>query len=124
MKILTGSRRLCDPDLPNGELEHQMRITTYSANGETFYGAVTETGMVALSPDFPAWPTLYDAIAAGGFDTLIGGVGNDTIEGGLGDDYLNKISRDQFRATPWHALPLPDLQKLRFTATTRSRRKS
>ena len=48
-----------------------MRITTYSANGETFYGAVTEAGMVALSPDFPAWPTLYDAIAAGGFDTLI-----------------------------------------------------
>ena len=48
-----------------------MRITTYSANGETFYGAVTEAGMVALSPDFPAWPTLYDAIAADGFDTLI-----------------------------------------------------
>lgn len=51
-----------------------MRITTYTAQGQTFYGAVTDDGMIALSPHFPQWPTLYDAISAGGFDDLINAV--------------------------------------------------
>ncbi|MEY8843274.1 fumarylacetoacetate hydrolase family protein [Cribrihabitans sp. XS_ASV171] len=41
-----------------------MRIATYRAEGRTFYGAVTEEGMIALSPDFPQWPTLRDVIEA------------------------------------------------------------
>ena len=47
-----------------------MRLATYTAEGDSFYGAVTDTGLIALSPDFPGWPTLYDAVAAGGLGTL------------------------------------------------------
>ncbi|MGH1416425.1 MAG: fumarylacetoacetate hydrolase family protein [Pelagimonas sp.] len=46
------------------------RIATYSADGTTFYGAVTDDGMIALNDAFPAWPTLYDAVAAGGLPEL------------------------------------------------------
>ncbi|MEM7708145.1 MAG: fumarylacetoacetate hydrolase family protein [Pseudomonadota bacterium] len=48
-----------------------MRLATYRADGEQFYGAVTEEGMLALSPAFPQWPTLYDAVAEGGLAQLI-----------------------------------------------------
>ncbi|MCV6577294.1 MAG: fumarylacetoacetate hydrolase family protein [Cohaesibacter sp.] len=48
-----------------------MRIATYRAKGQIFYGAITDEGAIALSPDFPQWPTLYDAIAAGGFEHLV-----------------------------------------------------
>lgn len=48
-----------------------MRIATFSAKGKTFYGAITDAGAVALSPEFPQWATLYEAIAAGGFDDLV-----------------------------------------------------
>lgn len=47
-----------------------MKFATFTADGESFYGAVMDAGAVALSPDFPHWPTLYDAIAAGGLDDL------------------------------------------------------
>ncbi len=47
-----------------------MRFATYTANDGTYYGAVTDEGVIALSPEFPAWPTLYDAVAAGGLDLL------------------------------------------------------
>ncbi len=47
-----------------------MRFATYTANGETFYGAVTDAGAIALSPDFPQWPSLYDVVAAGALDEL------------------------------------------------------
>ena len=42
-----------------------MRIATYTAGGETFYGAVSDEGMVALSPEFQQWPTLREVIEAG-----------------------------------------------------------
>ncbi len=38
------------------------RFATYTANGTTFYGVVTDAGMIALSPDFPNWPTLREVI--------------------------------------------------------------
>ncbi|UWR05402.1 fumarylacetoacetate hydrolase family protein (plasmid) [Ruegeria conchae] len=47
-----------------------MRYATYTANEELFYGAVADEGMIALSPDFPHWPSLYDVIAAGALDQL------------------------------------------------------
>jgi len=47
-----------------------MRFATYTAGGKTYYGAVTEKGMIALSPEFPQWPTLYSAVAAQGLETL------------------------------------------------------
>jgi len=47
-----------------------MRFATYTAAGETFYGAITDDGAIALSPDFPQWPTLFDAVVAGGLGLL------------------------------------------------------
>jgi 2-keto-4-pentenoate hydratase/2-oxohepta-3-ene-1,7-dioic acid hydratase in catechol pathway len=47
-----------------------MRFATYSSQGEHFYGVVTNDGMIALSPEFPEWPSLYDAVKAGGLDKL------------------------------------------------------
>lgn len=41
------------------------KFATYTADGQTFYGAVTDAGMIALSTDFPQWPTLRDVIIAG-----------------------------------------------------------
>jgi len=48
-----------------------MRFATYTADGDTFFGAVTDEGMIALNESFPQWPTLYDAIAAQGLSELI-----------------------------------------------------
>nr|WP_319386539.1 fumarylacetoacetate hydrolase family protein [uncultured Roseibium sp.] len=47
-----------------------MNFATYSANGNTYYGAVAPNGMIALSPHFPQWPTLHDAVAGGGLAVL------------------------------------------------------
>ena len=47
-----------------------MRFATYKADGDTFYGAVTDAGAIALSPDFPQWPGLFDVVAQGGLDAL------------------------------------------------------
>ncbi|WP_172328866.1 fumarylacetoacetate hydrolase family protein [Mangrovicoccus sp. HB161399] len=42
-----------------------MNLATFSANGETLWGAVVPGGVLALSPDFPQYPTLRAVIAAG-----------------------------------------------------------
>ncbi len=47
-----------------------MRFATYTANEETFYGAVANGGMIALSNQFAYWPTLREVIAAEGLDNL------------------------------------------------------
>lgn len=47
-----------------------MRFSTYSADGNTWYGAATDKGMIALSPEFPQWPTLLDVVRDNGFDKL------------------------------------------------------
>lgn len=41
-----------------------MRFATYTSQGQSYYGAVTDSGMIALSPDFPQWLTLRDVITA------------------------------------------------------------
>ena len=41
------------------------RFASYTSNGETFYGVVTDTGMISLSDKFPQWPTLKAVIEAG-----------------------------------------------------------
>ncbi len=46
------------------------RFATYTADGKTYYGAVTDGGMIALSPAFPDWPTLRSVIEADGLETL------------------------------------------------------
>ncbi len=47
-----------------------MRFATYTANGQTFYGAVTDAGMIALNDACPQWATLLDAVQADGLATL------------------------------------------------------
>lgn len=47
-----------------------MKFATYSADGQTFYGAVTQEGMIALNGEFPQWPTLLDAVRADGLTAL------------------------------------------------------
>lgn len=47
-----------------------MNFASYSVEGKRYYGAVTEDGMIALSPKFPKWPTLREVIAAGALDEL------------------------------------------------------
>jgi len=46
------------------------RIATVTAGDETFYGAVTEDGVIALSPHFAQWPTLREVIEAGALGDL------------------------------------------------------
>ena len=48
-----------------------MRFSTFSSNGRTYYGAVTNRGMVALNEIFPQWSTLLDAVQAGGLNQLV-----------------------------------------------------
>ena len=47
-----------------------MNFATYSVDNQMFYGAVAEDGLIALSPDFPEWPSLLDVIEAGGLHLL------------------------------------------------------
>ena len=47
-----------------------MRFATFTSDGEQLYGVATDDGMVALSPDFPHWPSLLDVVMAGGLDQL------------------------------------------------------
>ena len=47
-----------------------MRFASYTNGGEKYYGALTDEGMVALNDTFPQWPTLLDAVQAGGLSDL------------------------------------------------------
>ncbi len=47
-----------------------MRFATYTADDETFYGAVTDAGMIALNDAFPQWQTLFEAVQADGLGQL------------------------------------------------------
>lgn len=47
-----------------------MKYATYTAGGETFYGAATDAGVIALSPECPQWPTLLDVVRAGALGEL------------------------------------------------------
>ncbi len=46
------------------------RVATVETDHGTLYGAITDEGFVALSPDFPDWPTLREVIAGGGLGQL------------------------------------------------------
>ncbi len=47
-----------------------MPYASYEADGKIFYGAATEGGMIALSPEFPEWPTLREVVEAGALAVL------------------------------------------------------
>jgi 2-keto-4-pentenoate hydratase/2-oxohepta-3-ene-1,7-dioic acid hydratase in catechol pathway len=41
-----------------------MNLVTFTAQGQQFWGVTTPGGVLALSPEFPQWPTLRNVIAA------------------------------------------------------------
>lgn len=47
-----------------------MRFATYTAEGESWFGAITDEGAVALNDAFPYHASLFEVIAAGAFDQL------------------------------------------------------
>ncbi len=56
-----------------------MKLASYTANGQAFYGHAVDGGMIALSPDFPEWATLKDVIAADGIRQLEQTVSSKTV---------------------------------------------
>ena len=47
-----------------------MKFATFSSDGASSYGAVTDNGMIELGSQFPQWPTLLDVIQGEGLDQL------------------------------------------------------
>ncbi len=47
-----------------------MRFASYNSDGASYYGAVTDNGMVNLASEFPQWPTLREVIQANGLPKL------------------------------------------------------
>jgi len=47
-----------------------IRLASYKANGDTFFGVVSDDGMIALSPNFPQWRSLLHVIQAGELPAL------------------------------------------------------
>jgi len=47
-----------------------MKFSTYTADGQMFYGAATDAGMIAVSDAFEQWPTLLDAVSNGSLAEL------------------------------------------------------
>ncbi|MEO9819885.1 MAG: fumarylacetoacetate hydrolase family protein [Paracoccaceae bacterium] len=47
-----------------------MKYATYRSNGQTYYGAVTQDGMIALNDECPQWASLLDVIRAGALGQL------------------------------------------------------
>lgn len=47
-----------------------MKFATITSGGVQLYGAVTDAGFIALSPDFLHWPSLRNVIAAQGLPVL------------------------------------------------------
>lgn len=48
-----------------------MNLATFTAGGQQFWGAATDGGMIALSPDFPQWKTLRNVIESGAVQTVL-----------------------------------------------------
>ena len=47
-----------------------MKFATFTSAGRQHYGAVSSEGMIALDGEVPDWPTLWDAVRAGGLGRL------------------------------------------------------
>ncbi|MCB1338401.1 MAG: fumarylacetoacetate hydrolase family protein [Maritimibacter sp.] len=48
-----------------------MRLASYSVAGVGYWGAVGDGGMIALSPEFPGWPSLREVIEAGALGEVV-----------------------------------------------------
>ncbi len=49
----------------------ENRIATVSANGQSLYGVIVDSGFIALSDEFPQWPTLKNVIHDNALDQLV-----------------------------------------------------
>ncbi len=47
-----------------------MRFASVRVKGERLYGVIAETGFIALSPEFPQWPSLREVISSQGLPEL------------------------------------------------------
>ena len=47
-----------------------MRFASFLANNKHFYGSITDEGAIALNDLFPQWPSLLEAVKAGGLERL------------------------------------------------------
>ena len=74
------------------------KFATYSADGKTFYGAVNDAGMIALSPEFPQLPTLRNVIEADGLSAL--------ADAADGKDVTHKNGSFSYQ------IPVPDPEKI------------
>ncbi len=59
--------------------EKSVKFATYISGGKTYYGAVTDAGMIALNDACPHWPTLFDAVQASGLADLSKAVEGRTV---------------------------------------------
>jgi 2-keto-4-pentenoate hydratase/2-oxohepta-3-ene-1,7-dioic acid hydratase in catechol pathway len=75
-----------------------MRIATFTAAGRQLYGIVAKEGMIAMSDEFPHWPSLRDVITAGALNELT------KAAGGRAVTHLNGSFR-------WD-IPIPDPEKI------------
>ena len=48
-----------------------MKFASFSKDKELFYGLKVKGGMIALSPEFPDWPTLREVVENNGFSELM-----------------------------------------------------
>ena len=74
------------------------RFATFTANGETLFGAVAEGGVIALSSAFPQWRSLREVIAADGLERL--------AEAAQARDVTHPTG------TFAYAIPVPDPEKI------------
>ena len=74
------------------------RLVSYGLDGEDFYGAAVDGGLVPLSPLFPEWPTLRSVIASGGLGRL-----RDAAAGLSPQHPVSDVAL---------AIPVPDPQKI------------
>lgn len=75
-----------------------MRLASFTAEGKQYWGAVGETGMIALSPAFPQWPTLRWVIAAKAIKIVT-------------DVAKKRAVTHEFGSFQWD-IPIPDPEKI------------
>ena len=74
------------------------RLATFTADGRQLWGAVSDTGLIALSDSFPHWASLRDVIAAQAWKTV-----SDAAE--------NARATHPFGSCRWD-IPVPDPEKI------------
>lgn len=75
-----------------------MRLASFTAKGRQLWGAVSDTGLIALSDTFPQWPSLRWVIAANAWKTV-----SDMAE--------NLPVSNPFGSFTWD-IPVPDPEKI------------